>query len=412
MANDLENVELFASKICINELPERIVYHDISFTHRLIQAVKEISKEESIPPYDQELLVIAAWLYGTGFKDADLFEGKDIFKTCIACTQKVSKRFLHEIGFPDEKIKAIFDILNASTPPMVPKNITEKVFLDALFMDFARENGKKYVYKLYQELLLLGSVNSSKRKWNEDIIDFLNKHEYHTQYGQTILSPKKQELITKIAKENRSLIAQERDIIKRELNISDEELKKLKKELLETSNRDEKGIQTLFRTTSKNHYTINQMVDRKANIMISINAIIVSLLIGEIIGPSATLLQVKLLPVLTLAMASGLSMIYAVLAVRPDRSHGEFSEDEIRNKQGNLLYFGNFHNMKVRDYEWAFLQILNDKNYLYSSMIKDIYFLGQQIKKKHDNLRLSLNIFLVGTTISIIGFIIIKVQLI
>jgi len=99
---------------------------------------------------------------------------------------------------------------------------------------------------------------------------------------------------------------------------------------------------------------------------------------------------------------SMLSIFFVIFAIRPVHNHGSFTEEEIRNKQGNLLYFGNFHNMHVKDYEWGVLQMLNDKDYLYSSM-RDIYYLGQSIKKKHRNLSISLNIFMVGFTVIIIS---------
>ena len=150
------------------------------------------------------------------------------------------------------------------------------------------------------------------------------------------------------------------------------------------------------------------MVDRKANIMISINAIINSLLIGGLLGPSTTILDGKLIPVFILLLASSISIFYAIMAINPNKTHGEFTEDQIRNKQGNLLYFGNFHNMNYRDYEWAMLEMISDKDYLYSSLIKDIYYLGEKIHKKHTNIRNSLIVFLVGTGLSALSFLIIK----
>jgi hypothetical protein len=149
------------------------------------------------------------------------------------------------------------------------------------------------------------------------------------------------------------------------LDISDKELKTLKENLNDNNNAvDIRTIQTLFRNTSKNHYTLNQMVDRKANIMISINAIINSLIIGGLLGPSTTLLDVKLIPVFVLMIASSLSIFYAIMAINPNKTHGEFTEDDVRNKQGNLLYFGNFHNMSYRDYEWAMFEMNTAKSYL------------------------------------------------
>ena len=192
--------------------------------------------------------------------------------------------------------------------------------------------------------------------------------------------------------------------LKRELDISDQELKQLKKNLDESKGRDGRGIQTVFRTTSKNHYTLNQMVDRKASIMITVNSIILSLVLGGIIGSQPQDFALEHLPILLLTLTSIGSIIFAILSITPVITHGQFTEDDIRNKKGNLLYYGNFHDMHLRDFEWGFLEMMNDQEYLYSSMVKDIYYLGLTLKKKFSNIRVSLTIFLIGLTLSVASF--------
>ena len=405
----IDKVELFATNLIIDELPNKVVYHDISFTHRLVSASKLIAQKEGLTAADTEIVIIASWLYGTGYRDAEMFKGKKLFSSCIACTQQISKLFLESINYPSEKIKKIFDIFRNTVSSKTQTNTSiEKVFIDALYMDFAREKGRKYIKKIYQELLLFNDVTIIKKNWFQKLLELLENHQYYTNYGKVELEPKKHRLIKEIKKNYKDLENIERVALRKELDISDEELKDLKKKLNDSSDFDIRTVQTVFRTTSHNHYTLNQMVDRKANIMISINAIIISLLVGKVIGPSLDVLSLELIPVFIMATVGGFSMFFAIMAVRPDATHGEFSEEEVRNKQGNLLFFGNFHNMQFKDYEWAFLQMINDKDYLYSSLIRDIYYLGQRIKKKHDYLRNSLNIFLIGTSVTVISFIVLK----
>ncbi len=45
---------------------------------------------------------------------------------------------------------------------------------------------------------------------------------------------------------------------------------------------DIRGIQTLFRTVSRNHYTLLRMIDSKAGIILTINSIVISLAMGSI----------------------------------------------------------------------------------------------------------------------------------
>jgi len=407
--NLLNKIEVFTTEFITNNNPESIVYHDISFTHRLVSAVKVISENENVSEKEKELLLVAAWIYGLGYYDAESFGSKKIISGCIKCTIRIGNPFLEEINYPQENIDAVYAILENTKHPLNPTNKIEQVFADALYYDFAREKGKKYLKKMYQELLIFHAISIGKKKWNDELIKLLENHTYFTIYGKSVLEPKKHSLIKVIKKEAKALISIQDTALKKELEISDKELKNLKESLSETNNSvDIRTVQTLFRNTSRNHYTLNQMVDRKANIMISINAIINSLLIGGVLGPSTTILDASLIPAFILMIASSISIFYAILAINPNKTHGEFTEDDIRNKQGNLLYFGNFHNMSYRDYEWAMLEMITDKDYLYSSLIKDIYYLGEKIQKKHSNIRKSLMFFLVGTGLSVVSFLIIK----
>jgi len=233
----------------------------------------------------------------------------------------------------------------------------------------------------------------------------LTTHQYLTEYGRNHLEPKKLKSIESLKKQKKEILKNQKALLKKELNISEDELKKLKKSLKSVKGRDDKGIQTMFRTTSRNHYTLNQMVDGKANIMISVNAIILSLILSRIIGTVETWC-IHNAPILIMLITSSFSVIFAVLAIRPPKSHGEFTEEEIRNRQGNLLYFGNYHNMTFRDYQWGMLQMINDGDNLYTTMIRDLYFMGQMLERKYNHLRYSLNVFMIGFILAVILFII------
>jgi len=96
--------------------------------------------------------------------------------------------------------------------------------------------------------------------------------------------------------------------------------------------------------------------------------------------------------------------VYAILATRPNITKGTFTEEDIRNKKVNLLFFGNFYNMSLHEYDWAMKEMMKDNEYLNSSMIKDIYFLGVVLARKYKYLRISYNIFMFGLILAILAF--------
>jgi hypothetical protein len=165
----------------------------------------------------------------------------------------------------------------------------------------------------------------------------------------------------------------------------------------------DRGIQTVFRTTSENHISLSSMADSKANIMISVNAIIISIMFSVLLGRLEYYPHLAI-PTLLLASVSVATIIFAILATRPNITGGRFTEDDIRSKRTNLLFFGNFYKMELEEYNWAMNEMLKDKEFIYSSIIKDIYFLGVVLARKYHYLRISYTIFMYGLIVSVLAF--------
>lgn len=393
----------------ITNFPDAIIYHDIDYARRLIKKVELISKTENLSEDDTNIARTIAWAFTSGFDhlksnfDNGIFEN-NLSDNAKRNASKVFKELEIEGSQLAQKILLALERINM---PKVPETAIEKVVCDGITADLVCRGDDSILKKIYQEILL-HDVNLSKSNWYDVIINMSSQVDLHTQYGKTEIAPKLAEVIESVKQEQRSIEDATKKVIAKELEISDKELKKLKKRVKNMKGRDDRAIQTLMRTTSKNHYTLNEMVDKKANIMITVNSIILSLVISGIIGKAELEHPIHYLPVAMLALTSISSIVFAILSILPNRTQGVFTEEEIRGKQGNLLYFGNFHEMKQRDYEWGMLQMMNDSEYLYSSMVRDIYYLGQILYSKYSLIRWSLRIFLGGFVLSLIAFAIIR----
>lgn len=183
-----------------------------------------------------------------------------------------------------------------------------------------------------------------------------------------------------------------------ELGIDKKKLNELTKKLSKVSPRAERGTETLFRLTSKNHYTLNTMVDRKANIMISINAIILSIMIGTVMNQLNADPHL-VYPLILITLTNIIAIAYAVLATRPDLSHGNDHEGS------GLLFYGNFHEIDEQTYVNGMQKLIYGGDDLYKAISKDIYHLGQRLKVKFGYLRKAFNVFAIGISISVIAFI-------
>ena len=168
--------------------------------------------------------------------------------------------------------------------------------------------------------------------------------------------------------------------------------------------RPDRGIETMFRLTSRNHLQLSAMADSKANILISVNAIIISVLIGGIIKTLDNHPHL-IVPTYLLLGINVITIIFSILATRPNITKGKFTTRDIEKRKTNLLFFGNFHKMTQQDYKWGMVEMMNDSNFLYSSLIDDIYFLGKVLGKKYHFLRIAYNIFMVGIIFAVISYV-------
>ena len=159
----------------------------------------------------------------------------------------------------------------------------------------------------------------------------------------------------------------------------------------------------MYRTTYRTHVSLSAIADNKANIMLSINAIIISIVISSLVPQMGELPQL-IIPTLVLLFVCLVSMFYAFLATRPKVTEGKVTIEDIENKKGNLLFFGNFYKMPLKDYDWGVKEMIKDEDYLYGTMTRDIYYLGIVLAKKYKFLSYCYNIFMFGLIITVICF--------
>jgi hypothetical protein len=111
-----------------------------------------------------------------------------------------------------------------------------------------------------------------------------------------------------------------------------------------------------------------------------------------------------ILPTLIFLVFCLITIVFAILSTRPNISSGTFNKDDIKQNKVNLLFFGNFYNMELDDYEWAIGELMNNDENLYSTMIKDQFSLGKVLAKKYKLLRIAYNVFMFGILISVLAF--------
>jgi len=166
-----------------------------------------------------------------------------------------------------------------------------------------------------------------------------------------------------------------------------------------------RGIETMFRISAANSVRVSEMADNKAHIMISVNSIVISVVLAFLIKNIEEYMHL-LIPTIMLVLVNIATITFAVLATRPKVSKGVFTPQQVEEKSVNLLYFGSFYNMTYPDYKDAVNKMMNDAEFLYGSLTKDIYWQGKVLGRKYRLLRIAYSIFMYGMIASVLAFVI------
>jgi hypothetical protein len=177
---------------------------------------------------------------------------------------------------------------------------------------------------------------------------------------------------------------------------------KEKKEKKKKKKKESRGIETMFRVTYQNHVALSRLADNKANMLISINGLIISVMIALVTRGVA--LAWNLTPVLVLVAGCLVSLAFAVLGARPRLSRSPVTIDDIRANSGNLLFFGQFTTMPLTEFQASLRVLMKDPELLYDHLGRQLYLMGESLNKKYRLLQLAYTTFLTSIVIATAGF--------
>lgn len=385
MSDIIEKTDKFVFDLFKKELPNTFIYHNYTHTKRVLKSAREIIDNSEISENDAEIVQLAALLHDTGYiKTRDGHEEESV---------KIATTFLEENHVAPETIDAVNQCIMETKFKDSPHSELGKIIRDADASHFGKEYFNEASEFLRKELELQEVKMFSSNEWlNENIEVLSTKHQYYTDYALKHWQKQKEENLSDLIKSKKKL----KKKVKQEQMKAD-----LKAKAKDSS--PERAIQSFYRTSLRNHIKLSDIADTKANILLSVNAIIISLVLANLISKLDTNTYL-IYPTAIFTLFSVISMIMSIIATRPNITRGEFTKEDVINKDVNLTFFGNFHKMELKEFEWAITELLKDKDYVYSSMTKDLYFLGKVLDRKYRILRATYTIFMSGIIISVLSF--------
>jgi predicted metal-dependent HD superfamily phosphohydrolase len=393
----LTKIQEYITEHYRQKVDPKFVFHDLVHTQQVVAACEQMAEHYRLSEEDRFALSAAAWFHDSGY-------AKGTAMSHETESIRLATEFLQQHNISPEIIHKVTTCIEATHIPQKPTSLISSILCDADLYHLGTDDFQEKNKLLRKELNNTSKEKMSKKQWRKKNIEFLDKHTYFTDFCKDRLEPQKQKHLLEL--KNKSGKVEVKGKVAKQLTQEEkiippkDEKKKKEKDNIDKS---ERGISTMFRIMSNSQNTLSGMADSKANIMISVNSIIISIMISGLL--TVVIQQPHLaIPFFLLIIVCVSTIVFAVLATRPKVTSGRFTEEDIYNKKVNLLFFGNFYNMKLGEYEWGMKELLNSRDYLYDSMIKDTYFLGIVLAKKYKYLRISYNIFMYGLIFVMIAF--------
>lgn len=363
--------------------------------HNLEQVKETVDKAGIICAYyntDERMkttILAAIWFHDSGFLlQRENYEQK---------SAELAKEFLKRIGAEGNDIAEIQACILAATS-QTPQTVASQIVSDALTYSFGINEFKEKNKLLRKETELLTGNNISGSQWRESVINILQKHQYHTSYCRSLLQDTKTANLADLS------VKQEKKMQKQVKPIPEDTLLNSKEIFAKAKKQPAKGVDSMFRIAAANNVRISSMADNKAHIMITVNSIIISLVLGFIVRNVQDAPHYILPAVILLTMSVG-TVIFAVMATRPKLAKGIFTQKQVEEKSVNLMFFGSYYQMEYDDYKDGMHQMMHDPDFLYNSLTKDVFWQGKVLGRKYRLLRISYGIFMYGLIVAVLSFI-------
>lgn len=377
-----EAAEAFIYQHLADELPPRYVFHDFNHAKECAEVARELTEEADLPEEERAALVLSAWFHDTGYTGGE--EEHEQRSAALA------QRFLEEQKAEAIDQDLVKGLILSTREGEKPGTKLEQWLHDAHYSYLGRKRFERRGQLLRLEREALEGTTFTTHEWERHLLEL--------QLDTKFLTPEAHDAFASRKNKN---IASQRDKIR----------KARKTTIRKKTGKDfGRGVDTVYRVTLRNHINLSSIADGKANMIISINTLVLSILItagSASFSLSPTSIQENLeyiLPVLILMLTSLSAITFAVFSAIPKVSGQEFTDEDVRNHNVSLLYFGNFLSLPKKEFVTYLRDLKEDQEVLYDDLSRDLYNLGLVLRKKYRLLTYAYRTFVGGLVLSFLVF--------
>lgn len=391
--DDLVETDLVAAAaahvkdVFLRELPPAFLFHNFAYAKEIADKVAELAAAAKRPAQEQQQLTVAAYFFPLGYVE----DPNDFAPHSARYLKKWAAQQGFSLASPHGNVA---DWLTAAAQADTNAPLPVRLLHDAAWSWLGRKRYQRRAELLQLEREALDGAAGAPIPFGQEMQEVLLNFRYLTTEGREAFDVRRRKNVS--AQQDANYKIQQKEV------------------KAKTGKNFGRGIDTMYRTAFRNHINLSRIADGKANMMISINTIILSIVI-TVSGASLSFFEEVffenpefLIPIISLLLSSLIAVVFAVFSARPSVTEYRIKKDRlVKSREASLLYFGNFLKLEKAEFVEYMQEMKLDQHALYDDLARDLYDLGAVMHRKYLLLTISYNTFVGGLALAVVSFLIV-----
>lgn len=159
----------------------------------------------------------------------------------------------------------------------------------------------------------------------------------------------------------------------------------------------------VIRTTLRNNIDLTAIADNKANVLLSLNAVMIAFVVPLAISNLETIFEYTLFVPLFFLAATCFATIYISTLVLAPFSFDTFNDELPEGMEPSPFFFGTAYNSDLTAYYDNLLRTTENKNSVRQYLAQDLFFIGRRLGQKMLLIRRSFQIFRIGIFLTLLS---------
>ena len=166
-----------------------------------------------------------------------------------------------------------------------------------------------------------------------------------------------------------------------------------------------RNAMNMIRTTQRNNIDLKHIADNKANILMSINALMITFLIPIVFANWDLIVErMFYIPLVILAISCIITLIIAAMVLRPFATNNRFRDKNLNADNQSPFFFENSTDYTKQEYHDYFVQVVEDDSRVMKYAVQDLHYFSRILAVKYQQIRWAYMVFIGGLLLACASF--------